>query len=229
MSQSPVRRRGRLLLLGVLATLAAGLISAGVVLLVVAARGSGGGPRTLPRFSQLPDAPLATATQTPGASATEAPGPTATPDVAQAILRVRIPRIQVDAPTVVLGVDSRGVMLSPKDPMQVAWYNFSAKPGERGNVVLSGHVDYVNFGPAVFWRLRELRPGDEVLLEVDDGRVFTYRVVSAATYDADTAPVQEIVGPTPMEVVTLITCTGAFDARTREYADRLVVRAERVF
>ena len=212
------RRLRRLLAFGAVGALAAAFITAGVVLLVVAARGDDG-PRALPRFEQALVLPSSTATAEP----------TATPDIAQSINRVQIPRIAVNAPTVILGVDAQGTMLSPKNPMDIAWYTFSAKPGEKGNVVLSGHVDYVNFGPAVFWRLRELRPGDDVLLEVDGGRVFAYRVLAVATYDADTAPVQEIVGPTETEILTLITCTGAFDARNLEYADRLVVRAERVF
>jgi sortase (surface protein transpeptidase) len=41
--------------------------------------------------------------------------------------------------------------------------------------------------------------------------------------------VNDIVGPTDKEVVTIITCSGDFDPKTREYNKRLIVRAEREF
>ena len=62
---------------------------------------------------------------------------------------------------------------------------------------------------------------------LEDGSSFAYSVVSAQVYDADSAPVQEIVGPTANETLTLITCTGVFDRNVLEYNKRLVVRAER--
>jgi hypothetical protein len=40
--------------------------------------------------------------------------------------------------------------------------------------------------------------------------------------------VQQIVGPTPNEAITLLTCSGSFDARSRTYDKRLVVRASRI-
>jgi len=49
-----------------------------------------------------------------------------------------------------------------------------------------------------------------------------------SSYSLPGAPVQDIVGPTPNEVVTLITCEGTFNTRTREYDKRLIIRAERV-
>ena len=208
------RRRGRspVHILGLV------LIGVGIGFIVFALRNDDTSPKA-PAFS---DASLALSTPT---ATTE---PTVTSEVAEAIYRIQIPRIEVNASTIRLGLDADGNMLSPKEPMVVAWYTFSANPGQRGNIVLAGHVDYINFGPAVFWRLRELRPGDDVILEVDEGKVFTYRVTSVSTYNADSAPIQEIVGPTDSEVVTLITCTGAFNRAQLEYADRLVVRAERV-
>jgi len=128
---------------------------------------------------------------------------------------------------VVLGVDSQGVMQDPKGPRDVAWYDFSGRPGRPGNVVMAGHVDYINYGPAVFWRLRELREGDEIQVIVEDGTTFAYQVVSSTYYHADTAPVAEIVGPTDDESLTLITCGGVFNRNVREYDQRLVIRGKK--
>ena len=72
--------------------------------------------------------------------------------------RIVIPNAKVDAPLVTLGIDANGVMESTKNATDVAWYNFSARPGTAGNAVFSGHVDYHDVGEAVFWNLRDLHP-----------------------------------------------------------------------
>jgi LPXTG-site transpeptidase (sortase) family protein len=202
---------------------------AGGVLIVLAAAGffNSSSPRTLPEPVAFAPSP----TPAPQLEPTEVPPtvvPTPPPSAA-AIERILIPRIGIDAPIVILGVDPDGAMQAPSGPVDVAWYHFTARPGTGGNAVFAGHVDYRNYGPAVFWRLRELVQGDEVQVRLEDGTVYLYKVISAATYIADDAPVQEIVGNTPDEVVTLITCTGSFNSRTREYDKRLIVRAERVY
>jgi LPXTG-site transpeptidase (sortase) family protein len=144
-----------------------------------------------------------------------------------AISRLVVAQLAIDAPIEVLGVDSDGVMQAPDGPTDVGWYNFSSLPGQGKNIVVSGHVDYHAYGPAVFWRLHELHQGDAVQLLLEDQSVVTYRVVSSKSYDSNNAPVQEIIGSTPSETLTLITCGGTFDARTRQYDERLVVRAMR--
>jgi LPXTG-site transpeptidase (sortase) family protein len=146
----------------------------------------------------------------------------------QPVVRLVIPDIEVDAPVITMGVDPDGTMQSPSTPLEVAWYDFSSEPGGGGNVVLAGHLDYVNYGPAVFFNLRKLEAGDEIQLVLADQTTAKYVVTSTESYDAATAPVQAIVGPTDAEVVTLITCGGSFDKSSREYNQRLVVRGDRV-
>jgi LPXTG-site transpeptidase (sortase) family protein len=119
-------------------------------------------------------------------------------------------------------------MDSPRGPTEVAWYTFSSKPGQVGNVVLAGHLDYVDYGAAVFYRLRDLRPGDEVTMVLSDGTEVKYAVQSVAEYDEETAPIADIVGRTPNEAITLITCAGSFDRSSLHYNKRLVVRGARV-
>jgi len=162
---------------------------------------------------------------------TPQPSPTAplpTP-VDAPIARIAIPKYEVDAPVVIRGVDANRVMETPDGPYNVAWYNFSQRPGYGSNAVFSGHVDYVDYGPAVFWHLKDLVEGDTIEVRLTEGTVYTYRVVSRSQVAAE--PTQEelaqIVGETPTEVVTLITCGGTFDGR--QYDQRTIVRAERVY
>jgi LPXTG-site transpeptidase (sortase) family protein len=160
---------------------------------------------------------------------TPVPEPTATPMPSEApVERLIIPRASIDANVVVLGVKPDGEMQAPSTPTDVGWYRFTSHPGFGSNAVFAGHVDYANYGRAVFWYLRDLREGDEVGVRLADGTYYSYRVVSLQTFSSEDAPVQEIIGPTDREVVTLITCDGSFNTRTREYDKRLIVRAERV-
>ncbi len=164
----------------------------------------------------------------PQAVATAAPlDGVATPSQAP-LARLVIPSIGVDAPISVKGFDPNGVMDAPNGPEDVAWYQFTTRPGEGGNAVFSAHVDYRNYGPAVFARLKDLKKGDAVEVHLADGTIYRYEVVVSVSYPAETAPVEDIVGPTSREVITLITCAGTFDQASRQYSHRLVVRAERM-
>jgi LPXTG-site transpeptidase (sortase) family protein len=154
------------------------------------------------------------------ASTPTAPAPTALP------VRLLIPKIGLDAPVTVKGLDPNGAMQNPSGPEDVAWYDFTARPGQAGNAVFSGHLDYHDYGPAVFARLREMQPGDLVEVRLEDGTVRSYVVTISVLYPADSAPSQEIVGPTGREMVTLVTCGGTWQGRPQGYSHRLVVRAD---
>lgn len=156
------------------------------------------------------------------------PVPTGTPPSSAPIARLIIPSIGVDAGVVVKGVGPDGVMEVPNNGYDVAWYDFAARPGFGGNAVFSGHVNFRGLGPAVFWDLGKLMPDDVMEVRLDDGTVYQYRVTGKGAFDEEAAPVEQIIGPTPVESVTLITCTGTFNPATHQYNQRLVVRAERV-
>jgi LPXTG-site transpeptidase (sortase) family protein len=172
--------------------------------------------------------PIATPVRTTPAALESTAVLGATPPPAAAPVRLIIASIGVDAPLTVKGLDAQGNMELPDGPEDVAWYGFSARPGQEGNVVLSGHLDYHDYGPAVFARLGDLKPGELVELQTTDGAISRYGVTLAVTYETASAPADEIVGPTSRDTVTLITCDGRFDRTTRQYSHRLVVRAERL-
>ncbi|MBV9095490.1 MAG: class F sortase, partial [Streptosporangiaceae bacterium] len=79
-------------------------------------------------------------------------------------LSVVIPAIGVDSSLLRLGINSDGTLQVPSlqtSSGEAAWYRYSATPGQVGTSVIEGHVDS-NSGPAVFFRLGALRPGDTV-------------------------------------------------------------------
>lgn len=146
-------------------------------------------------------------------------------DVASTIRKIRIPAIAVEAPVVVKGLDAERRMEAPDHPNEVAWYDFTALPGRGSNVVLAGHVDFIGVGPAVFWNLWRLEVGDVIELVLTDGRLFRYQVQRMETVQEDHAPVGQIVGPTPQELLTLITCAGNYNPASGRYDQRLIVQA----
>lgn len=137
---------------------------------------------------------------------------------------IRIDKAEVDAAVEIIEIVD-GVMQDPTGPWVVSWYKETARLGELGNTVMAGHVDYWDVGPAVFWNVRNLVTPDIIEVTGEDGKTYTYQVDWVESYQANNAPIQDIVGPTPRPALTLITCGGSFDYTTGQYLERTVVRA----
>ena len=120
-----------------------------------------------------------------------------------------------------------GAMQDPTGPWVVAWYENLGSLGVDGNIVMAGHIDYWNVGPAVFYNLASMQAGDEASVTGDDGKRYPFTVEWIQQYDYDSMPMDEVVGPTGGQSLTLITCGGAFDYATGRYLQRTVVRANR--
>lgn len=116
-------------------------------------------------------------------------------------------------------------MDSPPGPADLGWYTFTAQPGSAGNAVFSGHVDWHTGAPALFAHLASLSAGDEIDVSGADGALVRYRVVSSTWYPLYGTAAAPIIAPSQVPEVTLITCGGDFDQSSREYDQRLVVRA----
>ena len=135
-------------------------------------------------------------------------------------VRLRIPRLGVDAPVV-------GVPLTPAGwdvawlYDQVGWLQGSAFPTWAGNTVLTGHVWNADNTPGLFYGLPRLRYGDLLILEVGAARV-TYRVVDAG-WVAPQA-VDAVFAPASGAMLTLVTCSG-YDPTQGQYTARYMLRA----
>jgi hypothetical protein len=137
--------------------------------------------------------------------------------------------ISIEAAAVDAIIETReivdGIMQDPTGPWVVAWYKETGRLGVPDeNVVVAAHVDYWDVGPAVFFNIRNLTEGDVVDMTGDDGSVYRYEVEWLELFDAENAPIQEIVGPTDATSLTMITCGGEFNYQTGQYISRTVVR-----
>jgi sortase (surface protein transpeptidase) len=94
---------------------------------------------------------------------------------------LRIPAIGLDVPVSELGLNPDGTIEVPASFTEPGWYRLGPSPGQAGSAVILGHVDSY-LGPAVFFRLRSLLPGDLVEVTLADGVIVQFVVRSVAEY-----------------------------------------------
>lgn len=108
-------------------------------------------------------------------------------------------------------------LLGPDD---VAWFEGSSRPGDKGVALLAGHVVW-NHGPAIFSGLSELRPGEEIVVTDREGRARSFTIRGSATVSKFEVPAAWYTF-TPEAQVVLLTCSGPVDPnrhlRTNNFA-----------
>jgi LPXTG-site transpeptidase (sortase) family protein len=147
-------------------------------------------------------------------------------------VRLEIPKLGIDTSIEPVATDKNGNMGVPADYRDVAWYAPGVIPGDAGDAVISGHLDWVVNGkltPAVFTNLGSLKTGDKLEIVGQDGRTLDFSVNDSRllAYNASPAKASLFASGGPARV-TLITCAGTFDQRLHQYTQRLVVTAQLV-
>jgi len=140
-------------------------------------------------------------------------------------IRLSIPKIGLSAKLGELGLNKNGSPQVPKSWSKPGWYRLGPSPGEEGSAVILGHVDSVN-GPAVFYRLAELRPGDKVSVVLADGKTVRFKVIGLRMYLKSNFPSRLVYGPRSYSALQLVTCGGVFDTGAHHYLSNLVVFTE---
>ena len=137
-----------------------------------------------------------------------------------------ISSIELEAEVTHLGVTDTGEMAVPDNGEELSWFSPGYQPGQRGRAVIAGHVDDLD-GPAVFWDLTELEPGDEIIVSGED-RELRFKVHTMESVPLDLADVDSVFGYHSSPELVLITCSGTYnyDRGTRE--ERLIVYASLV-
>jgi len=139
-----------------------------------------------------------------------------------------IPRIQARAKIISLGLTPGGAAAVPPlaSPFLTSWYDRGPTPGQPGTAVILGHVDSAKVGPAIFYNLGNLRPGDLIYVTLKDRQTAVFRVYSAALYLKADFPIRTVYSYTSWPTLRLITCGGQFDYATGHYLGNTVVFAE---
>ena len=192
------------------------------------------GGASVAAFGLLDGTPAhAGATYIPPSITTVAPklasDPKARPLARSAPVKIRIPRIGVNAPVMKLGRDADGtVQVPPLAAHNLAgWYRYGPSPGQRGPAVILGHVDSAT-GVSVFYDLRNLRPGDQVYVTLADGKVAVFTVDGLQKVAKDAFPTASVYGRARYPSLRLITCGGPFDQAAGHYVDNIIVYAHLV-
>lgn len=172
---------------------------------------TGSGTVALP----APTAPIVAPPQSAGAA------PVARP------VSLSIPLIDVKTNLITLGLASSGSMQVPSSVAVAGWFTGSPRPGSVGSSVIVGHVDS-KFAHGVFYRLDQLKPGNDVFVKRADGTTAEFRVTEVHQYMKDNFPTTAVYGPTPDAELRLITCGGTFDSLTGHYLSNVVVYATQV-
>ncbi|MQM28121.1 class E sortase [Glycomyces sp. NEAU-7082] len=128
------------------------------------------------------------------------------PELGDAFARMWAPDIRAESWTLVEGTEPADIEYAP------GRYLDGAMPGEQGNFTLAGHNV-----PAIFQNIRDLEPGDKVVIETKDNfyvyEVQDSEVVNETQVDI-TAPVPRDPGAEPGDEdywLTLFTCHPLWD------------------
>jgi sortase (surface protein transpeptidase) len=145
-------------------------------------------------------------------------------------VRLDIPAIKLRTAVEPIGLRRDGTIDVPplRADAPAGWYKHAPSPGEPGAAVLVGHVDTAREGPAVFFRLRELRRGDPISVRRTDGTVADFEVTKVTTHPKNDFPSDDVYGPVDGPELRLITCGGTFDRSRGSYRSNVVVFARRV-
>jgi len=139
---------------------------------------------------------------------------------------VDIPKIGARSSLVSLGLNADNSVEVPPvtKPLQAGWYSYGPTPGEVGPSVILGHVDG-NKQKGIFFRLKEMAPGDKIAVARKDGSTANFVVTKVDRVPKDTFPTDAVYGNTVDPELRLITCGGSFDREARSYRDNIIVFA----
>ena len=119
-------------------------------------------------------------------------------------IRIQIPSIGVDSKLMKLGLLKDGTLEVPPSAFPAGWYTGSPSPGEMGPSIIAGHIDWN--GPGVFYRLNQMRLGEQIKIDRVDGSRATFTVTRIAAFLKSKFPTTAVYGDLNFPGLRLITC-----------------------
>jgi hypothetical protein len=141
--------------------------------------------------------------------------------------KLEIPAIGLSARVELVGRHSDGTIEVPPDVTVAGQYRFAPTPGELGPAIIVGHVDTYK-GPAVFWYLRDLKPGQIIKVSRVDGKTAKFKINKIKDFPQNDFPTQDVYGDIDYAGLRLITCGGTFNYLSNRYSNNTVVFASLV-
>lgn len=139
--------------------------------------------------------------------------------------QIALPALDATGCVQKVGIDQQGAIAAPTNVHLAGWYIHSAVPGEQGVSIIDGHVRG-RYADGIFIKLGQLRPGDALRVQLGDMSWRDFTVMRNDTYPAAQAAEElprQLEGT--VKQLTLITCGGSYDQRTKTYDKRVIVRA----
>jgi LPXTG-site transpeptidase (sortase) family protein len=117
-----------------------------------------------------------------------------------------------------------GQIAVPDNIYDTGWYDGSSKPGQPGAMFIYGHVSSWT-ADGVFYNLKKLKTGDQIIVTRGDNTTFTYQVSLTKIYPYNNVDMNTVLAPVnPAKPgLNLMSCTGQVIKGTSEFNERLVV------
>lgn len=142
-------------------------------------------------------------------------------------VRLKIPKIKVNAIIENVGLLPNGAMGVPKIPRNAGWYNLGPRPGEIGSAAIAGHINWWNGAVSVFAKLNKLKLGDKITVQDNKGANTIFIVRKISLFGAQDDASEVFISNDEVAHLNLITCGGRWNKVTKQYSKRLVVFADR--
>ena len=142
-------------------------------------------------------------------------------------IRLKIPKIGVDANIEHIGLTPQNAMDTPKVSMNAGWFNLGPRPGDIGSAVIDGHYGLGNRIPAVFDNLYKLKNGDKLYTEDEKGIITTFVVRDIRIYNKNQDALDIFNSNDGKAHLNIITCTGILDKISKNYSNRLIILTDK--
>lgn len=139
---------------------------------------------------------------------------------------IRIPKLSLQARIYSVKTNLSGDVTPTSNIFDVSWLESSARPGASGAALLAGFTAGASKDGA-FARLDSLTVGDPIQIELGDGTLLAFKIISSKHYDSDKVDMSEATTSalpgTPG--LNLLTNTGRYDVRTNKFEQRTIMFA----
>jgi hypothetical protein len=251
-------RSSRVLRLGLVLALAAGVAIAGLVVRrpthsaqpgpAAVKPGAGAGQRqaALPAVVQAARGTLASPAANAGAQPGSTPAGRDRSDVSEIEASgsvLVIPALHVRAPLVptgAVGAPEAASLVIPADIHEVGWWDGTVRdsshivhedapaPGQPGVALIAGHVDSAAAGPGALYRLGDLIVGDRIEIYGSASQLSLWVVDTRPQTTPKAQLPPALWATTGAPSLALVTCGGPFDAATGHYIDNVIVWARQL-